>query len=509
MILIALLGLMSFPLAGQTFMRAYSNLPFTQSGLLLPEDAIQLSDGTFVFSAYDGYLVHTDAAGVPLQTLRIRNTAGGIDSSLNLDYLAQAGPGQVFIAGNTSSDTLFILKVSLDGNVLWQRGYRTPSNLTRKLIATPDGGVLVLASTGRGTSQSAIPILTKLDADGNLSWQRRYYNANPSAGRMNWYDVSRAANGDYLVTGTTVPASPSRILVARISQAGAVLWAREFAPSNNSNEYGVAVAELANGQIRVVVNNPVPGSQFGTVLLSASGALVSAGAYSGGGANVYRAHIQSDGGFTATLTNLSTVVRLAPDGVPAFARTYDVQNGSTLIINTLFPASDGSLISFGGYTFSFFGDWASTLFKTAADGLLPPGFHTPVTLNQLAYTPSVGSAVLGDSAGLPVFNSQIAVGQTTMVYDTLFGTPPLALEAPEPPLFQLSPNPAPEALRLAYAGDRAAVWRILDPAGREMAAGSVLPGQEAWLPVAQLASGRYLCEVRAGARRQAQFFLKP
>lgn len=509
-ILLALLGLISFPLAGQTFMRAYSNVAFPQpGGLLLPEDAIQMSDGSFVFTGFEGFLVHADAAGVPLRTLDIEDGVGGALSSINLSLLAQAGPNQVFVAGNTSSDTLFIMRLDLGGSIVWQKSYRTPSNQPRTLLATPDGGLLTLASTGRGTTQSAIPILTRLDANGNLVWQRRYFNSNPAAGRMNWYDVSRAANGDFLVTGTTVPASPSRILVARLSAAGAVLWARELAASNNSNEHGVAVAELSNGQIKVVVNNPVPGSQFGTVLLSASGDLLSAGAYSGGGANMTSAYIQSDGSVTGALTNLSTVVRLAPDGAPAFARSYDLQNGSFVLLNEIFPSSDGGLVSFGGYTFSFFGDFACTLFKTAADGLLPPGFHTPVTLNPLTYAPSLSSAALSDSAGLPLLASQIGATETTMVYDTLFGTPPLALDPPLPPLFQLGPNPATDVLRLAYAGDQPAVWRMLDPAGRVLAAGSLLPGQEARLPVAQLASGRYLCEVRAGTRRQAMVFVKP
>ncbi|GAB4423266.1 MAG: hypothetical protein OHK0039_39850 [Bacteroidia bacterium] len=464
--LLALLGLLSCPLAAQTFMRAYSNLPFSQSSLLLPEDAIQMSDGRFVLTGFEGFWVHTDAAGVPIRTLDIKDGLGGPLSSINLSLLAEAGPGQVFVVGNTSADTVFAMKLDLGGGIVWQRSYRTPSNQPRTLLATPDGGLLVLASTGRGLSQSAIPILTRLDADGDLVWQRRYYNADPAVGRMNWYNVSRTANGDYLVTGTTVPASPLRILVVRLSSIGAVLWAREFAPSSNNNEHGVAVAELVNGQIRVVVNNPVPGSEFGTVLLSASGDLLSAGAYSGGGANMTHAHIQSDGSVTGALTNLSTVVKLAPDGTPAFARSYDLQNGSFLLLSEIFPSSDGGLISFGGYAFSFFGDFACTLFKTAADGLLPPGFHTPVVLNPQAYAPSLSSVSLGDSAGLPLLASQIGVIETTMVYDTLFGTPPLALRDRLPVGIDLFPNPATDRLTLTWEQPLEGPWEVQDLAGR-------------------------------------------
>jgi hypothetical protein len=506
-----ILGVVTLPLAGQTtFIRAYSNFPFSQSGLILPEDAIQMSDGTYVFSAYDGYLVHTNGAGVPIQTLRLRNEQGGVDSSLNLDYLAQAGPDQVFVAGNTSSDTLFVLKIALDGTLLWQRCYRTPDNYARAILATPDGGVLVLASTARAATQSAIPVLTHIDANGNLIWQRRYFNANPGSGRMNWYGLSRTADGDYLVTGTTTPAAPQRILVARLTPSGVVRWARELDPLNSNNQSAVAVAELTNGEIKAVVNYPVTGSQFGIVRLGATGSLLGSGAYSGSGADVYRASILADGSLIATFTNLSTVARIAPDGVPVFARTYDLQNNSVLLLNTSFPTADGGLLSLGGYTFSFFGDFACTLLKTAADGLLPPGFHTPVSLTQQAYNPGISNVSLGDSAGGALISCQIRVAETRMVYDTLLGTPPLALEALEAPIFYLGPNPATETLRLMYDGGAEAAWRILDLRGRVLTAGVILPGQhEVLLPVTALAPGRYVCEVRTDGKRQGVVFIKP
>jgi hypothetical protein len=192
------------------------------------------------------------------------------------------------------------------------------------------------------------------------------------------------------------------------------------------------------------------------------------------------------------------------------ARSYSVQNGSVVIFNKWLPSSDGGLLGFGGYTFSFFGDFASVMFKTGAEGIVPPGFSSNLTINQLAYSPSLSGASLSDSAYGAMDAGTLRVSGTRLAYDTLFGTPPpLALEALGPPLFRLSPNPAPEVLRLAYVGEQPAAWRILDLGGRELAAGSLLPGQEARLPVAQLASGHYLCEVRAGSRRQATIFIKP
>ena len=506
---LVLLTLIARPLAAQTFMRAYSNRPFSQFGFLLPEDAIQLSDGSLVFTAFEGFVVHTDAGGLPVRTLDLEDGLGGPLSSINLYLLAQAGPEQVFVVGNTSADTVFALKLDLGGGIVWQKSYRRPSNQPRQVLPTPDGGLLMLASTGRGLSQSAIPILTQLDADGDLVWQRRYFNADPAVGQMNWYGLSRATNGDYLVTGTSTVASPARILVARLAPAGNVLWAREFAPSNTGSEHGVAIAELANGQLSVVVNNPVPGSQFGTVRLSGSGDLLSASAYSGAGANVSQAAIQPDGSVTAALTNLPTVVRLAPDGTPAFARAYDLQNSSALVINKLFPATDGGLISFGGYTFSFFGDFACTLFKTAADGLLPPGYHTPVVLSPVAYAPTLSSVSLGDSAGGPLLASQIGVTETTMVFDTLFATPPLALRDPLSAGIALFPNPVTDRLTLTWEAPLAGAWEILDPAGRVWYRGQLLRGQrDLTIDLPALPAGPYLWRLSDPRGPVARLFVK-
>ncbi|TAE58971.1 MAG: hypothetical protein EAZ89_02905, partial [Bacteroidetes bacterium] len=317
-------------LAGQNFIRAYSNLPFGGTpSLLIPESAVQLSDGSYLLSAYSGYITHTQSNGEPIATFLLQKPGVAVSGALNIYSLADAGNGSFYAAGSYTSDTLYMLKANLSGAVAWQRIYVTPGNGFQKMIATQDGGLLALSNTNRGSTQGAIPVLTKLDANGNLLWQRKYFNANPGNGRIRLYDVTEAPDGSYVVTGATNYAAAQQVLVAKLSASGTVSWAKELPAGNNNNEYGVIADVLSNGQIAVAVNYPLPGTQFAFFHLDANGGNPGgAYVYSGLSSALYDGYFNSDGELVANMINSGIMFRLSSSGIPAFAYDYSAANGS-------------------------------------------------------------------------------------------------------------------------------------------------------------------------------------
>ncbi len=438
---LVLLGMYS--LQAQNFIRAYSNFPFGGfTPFLVTEDAYQLSDGTYLLSCYNGYLTRVDAHGEPISTFLMQNPSVAGFSRYNLDGFADAGNNEFYLVGRLTADSLFFIKSSLSGDIIWQKSYVTPNNSFRRLTNTPDGGLLVLTAISVNGVLNRVPVLTKLNPDGTLQWQRKYFNVALGSGGLNLYDVSVASNGDYLLTGITNTTGQQRVVVIRLNANGTVLWAKELAATNNGSEAGLLVKEQSNGQIKVVVNNPLSTAKFGTLLLDASGNLLQAKGYSGVDAGISGGVITPGGEVVASVINSGTTLRLAADGSVVFAYNYSLQAGSVAYIYEAFITQDGGILHAGGFTNTLFFDFTPFLIKTSSLGLVPTGFSALVSIIQVGYTPALSAAVITDSSFSALGSLALAIVDTLALYDTLYAVP-TALEREHLPLVQpvFYPNP--------------------------------------------------------------------
>ncbi|NEX16035.1 MAG: hypothetical protein C1943_05220 [Halochromatium sp.] len=177
--------------------------------------------------AEDAFVLALDNDG---QT-RWQRALGGLDDEVARRVL-QTVAGQHLIAGETE-DLIFIVEIDQSGTVQWQNRYSNPFNNNgdhpdhlNDIIATDDHGYLLVGDTETSTEASGTAgrhgLVMKLDASGDILWQRRLIL---SGGTHN--DVRRAMqtnDGGYILAGN---ASGDPYLVKL--DANAVLqWSRYF-----------------------------------------------------------------------------------------------------------------------------------------------------------------------------------------------------------------------------------------------------------------------------------------
>jgi hypothetical protein len=496
--LLCLTGLyLSLP--AQNFIRAYSEIPFSSPnpGLSIPFDAIQLPDGRYVFSATPAIIAVTQPNGEPQSTFTLLKPGVTSPSLTNIQRLADAGNNQIYLAGVTDVDTLFIMKLNLSGTIVWQKSIVQTGHNLFQLTATADGGLIALSSISRGSSQNAIPILSKLDANGNLQWQKRYFNSGINTGRLLLRDVSQTANGDYLITGATfLSGQAARVFVARLNGSGVPVWAKEFSSTNNSNEFGFRIQEITGGNLKLIVSSPAPAVPVGIANLSAQGNLSGAQAYTGINGDFTDAEIQPGGSIIAGVGNEGTGVKIAADGTPVFAKDYTAVPGSFTLMSAAFEANDGGTAFYAGYTFSLFGDFTPILYKTAALGTTPSGYSSDLTLNTVAYAPTAATATLIDSTVSNLSSFAATLVPAAVIFDTLFAVPTRlgGLRDREAALAAF-PNPATDVVAVQGAGLTGEV--VLHDAFGRIVARTLAQDERATLEVSTLPAGVYYAR-RAG-----------
>ncbi|MHA2612326.1 MAG: InlB B-repeat-containing protein, partial [bacterium JZ-2024 1] len=160
--------------------------------------------------------------------------------------IQQTSDGGYIVAGYTrsvgaGSGDIWVLKLDADGNVLWQKTYGgTDSDGASSIQQTSDGGYIVAGYTySFGAGRYDIWVL-KLDADGNVLWQKTY-------GGANWdeaYSIQQTSDGGYIVAGDTwsfVAAwnDVSDFWVLKLDENGNVVWQKTYGGVKEDRAYSI------------------------------------------------------------------------------------------------------------------------------------------------------------------------------------------------------------------------------------------------------------------------------
>ena len=214
-------------------------------------DVLQLSDGGYVFvgetessgsGQLDLWAVRTDSLGNVLWGV----TAGGGYDDCGYS-IAPSSDGGFVVAGKTASfgsgyDDVFIVKLSSDGQILWERVYGGESyDEARSIKALPDGGYIVAGRTKSfGAGYYDVYVL-RLDENGDTLWTRTFGGDNNDEA----YCVEPTDDGGYVVAGKTASiGSPgSNVLLLKISSSGVGEWMEAYGNINWDEGYSVAQTE--------------------------------------------------------------------------------------------------------------------------------------------------------------------------------------------------------------------------------------------------------------------------
>ena len=333
----------------------------------------QTADGGFIVGGWtasfgvgggDWWLVRLDPSGTPLWQKTYGGPGGGFGGE-NVEDLEITSDGGYVVAGATNSfgaehHQPLVLRLDGSGNVLWQKTYRTTGRDWGGSIALSSDGGYVLAG---GTDP--LPFggddveghVVKLDASGNVQWQKTYGGALSDQLR----DVQQTSDGGFVVAGWTRSFGAGRedAWVLKLDADGEIQWQKTFGGGNG--DQATAVWQTADGGFIVAAGT----SSFGTghydvwlLRLDAEGALVWQQTYGGTQADVALDVQQtSDGGFVVMAATGSFgatgldpwILKLTAGGTVEWQRRYDT-GAVDLQLEEVRQISDGGYIAAVGGT---------------------------------------------------------------------------------------------------------------------------------------------------------------
>jgi PKD repeat protein len=168
------------------------------------------------------------AAKAPGLTSTWAKTYGGAQADAG-SLLKDNGDGTYFISGQSKStagngqDPL-LMKVDNSGAILWQKTYGTAVDDFGWITAMPDGGFSAFFS---GAPASAPLTLMKLDGSGEISWQKTYGTAGDT------FSAAQAlSGGEFLLSGVSVsyfpPTPHGTVRLMKLDAGGNILWQKKY-----------------------------------------------------------------------------------------------------------------------------------------------------------------------------------------------------------------------------------------------------------------------------------------
>ncbi len=193
--------------------------------------------------------------------------------------ILQTKDGGYILASNTDSESIcgsricvLVLKLGAGGNITWQKAYGAYMGSAlaihclqkaHKIVETPEGGYLLLAQNISNTA------LVKLNAAGNITWQK-VYEVSDKSGKLNVLDSIALAlvptnEGKFLLAGRTVYRDnydkpvPSVMWFMMVDGGGNPIWIKGYTdPVSGKGYTPVSIRQTKDGEYIVAGNRSDP-----------------------------------------------------------------------------------------------------------------------------------------------------------------------------------------------------------------------------------------------------------
>ncbi len=303
---------------------------------------------------YDAWCVKLDSSG----NISWQKTYGGINTDTGVIVYPTAD-GSYMLAGNTESfgaggGDIWCLKLDPSGNISWQKTYGgINDDYLMAVHATPDGGWLLVGWTYSFGAGGRDGWCVKIDASGNISWQKAY-------GGAGWDEITAVestSDGGYIVVGNTYSfgAGSEDAWCMKLNASGNIMWEKTYGGSSAD----VALGVNATGDGGYILGGQTEsfgagGQDVWCVKINASGNVLWQKTYGGGGKDgLYGVNAAADGGpVFAGYTYSSGVggadawcVKLNASGDILWQKTYGGLDGDYM--HAVQPSSDGGYLYVG------------------------------------------------------------------------------------------------------------------------------------------------------------------
>lgn len=356
----------------------------------------QTNDGGYIVGGVSGgdiVLLKLDADGA----IQWQKACGG-SSSEYVGEVRQTNDGGYIAAGSTSSygagnTDVLVLKFDANGNIKWKKTYgKSAADWAYSIQQTSDGGYIVAGFTSSfgvviNGKKTEIPDawILKLDASGNIQWQKVYGTGTTSDSAR---CIQQTSDGGYIVAGLTflsTSGANADIWVFKLDDRGNIKWQKTVVDKvykgGGGYEYARSVQETSDGGFIITGNSGCIGNNppnFWVLKFDSGGDLLWQKAYDNDGIiDEWANSIQqtSDDGYivagrTHTKTNGQTdakvvyaILKLDSNGAIQWQKLYERSGYAEA--RSIQQTSDGGYIVTGMSTSGGF--W---VLKLASDGTI-------------------------------------------------------------------------------------------------------------------------------------------
>lgn len=197
----------------------------------------------------DYFVVKTDMNGNQLWAKNY-----GTDSDDFPHRMIALSDGSIILGGYTFGNAdyidIYLIKISPSGDKIWERQFDGPQtggssgDFLGNMKPTPDGGFIIAGTQGYifGTGFSGMAWILKLTNDGELTWDKTFGSVN-NLNDAQGGGVVVLADG-YLVAGTKLtPDEQTDYYLVRTDQAGNVLWEKSIDHSTSDKGVDIIVRD--------------------------------------------------------------------------------------------------------------------------------------------------------------------------------------------------------------------------------------------------------------------------
>lgn len=242
---------------------AYCIRQTTDKGYIITGPSASINgDVTGHHAGYDMWVVKIDTAG----SLQWQRSLGGTANDFGYDVIQTFDGGYIAVGytysndgdvtGNQGQADAWVLKLDAVGNLQWQKTYGgTATDVTHAIMQTADSGYVVAgyaySADGdvAGNHGSGDVWMLKLDTAGNIQWQKTY----GSSGADQCFSAAKTADGGFVLAGYATAADGdvtanygmSDYWIVKTDAAGTLQWQQAFGGSQN--EQSLHIEETADG----------------------------------------------------------------------------------------------------------------------------------------------------------------------------------------------------------------------------------------------------------------------